>query len=40
MVKISGDEVLLRPLDADKTVILQGKLHNPVADFVDSNSWS
>ena len=37
MVKISGDEssTTIEAMDADKTVILQGKLHNPVADFVD-----
>ena len=37
MVKISGDEssTTIEAMDADKTVILQGKLHNPVADFID-----
>lgn len=37
MVKISGDESLteIEAMDADKTVILKGKLHNPVADFID-----
>ena len=36
-VKISGDaeSTTIEAMDADKTVILQGKLHNPVADFVD-----
>ena len=37
MVKISGDETLteIEAMDADKTVILKGKLHNPVADFIN-----
>jgi len=37
MVKISGDteSTEIEAMDADKTVILKGKLHNPVADFVD-----
>ena len=37
MVKISGDteSTTIEAMDADKTVILKGKLHNPVADFVD-----
>jgi len=37
MVKISGtaEGTTIEAMDADKTVILQGKLHNPVADFVD-----
>tara|TARA_Y100001937_G_C7112118_1_gene328174 strand:- start:502 stop:1245 length:744 start_codon:yes stop_codon:yes gene_type:complete len=37
MVKISGtaESTTIEAMDADKTVILQGKLHNPVADFVD-----
>ena len=37
MVKISGDEssTTIEAMDADKTVILKGKLHNPVADFID-----
>ena len=36
-VKISGtaESTTIEAMDADKTVILQGKLHNPVADFVD-----
>ena len=37
MVKISGtaEGTTIEAMDADKTVILQGKLHNPVADFID-----
>ena len=37
MAKISGDEesTTIEAMDADKTVILKGKLHNPVADFVE-----
>lgn len=37
MVKISGDaeSTTIEAMDADKTVILKGKLHNPVADFVE-----
>ena len=36
-VKISGDaeSTEIEAMDADKTVIVKGKLHNPVADFVD-----
>ena len=37
MVKITGttEGTEIEAMDADKTVILKGKLHNPVADFVD-----
>lgn len=38
MVKISGtdSETVISAMDQDKTVIIQGKLHNPVADFIDA----
>lgn len=37
MVKIRGDvsETAIETMDAGKTVLLKGRLHNPVADFAD-----
>lgn len=38
MVKVTGSmtETEIETVDADKTVILKGKLHNPVSDFVNA----
>lgn len=40
MVKITGDtkETLIETVDPEKTVILKGKTHNPVPDFVDQTA--
>ena len=38
MIKITGDtkETLIETVDAEKTVILKGKTHSPIADFADN----
>ena len=38
MVKVSGTdtETTISAMDQDKTVIIQGKLHNPISDFIDA----